>query len=96
MPRRQFLICYDIADDKRRNRVFETLLGNGDHAQYSVFFCELNPQELAQLRARLTQLINPREDQILILDLGDTQSPLENILDCLGKRYNPQTRVQIV
>lgn len=96
MPRRQYLISYDIADDKRRNRVFETLLGNGDHAQYSVFFCELSPQELAQLRARLSQLINFREDQVLILDLGDTQNPLENILDCLGKRYNPQTRVQIV
>jgi CRISPR-associated protein Cas2 len=46
MERRRYLVTYDISDDKRRDQVFQTLRDNGDHAQYSVFFCELTPREL--------------------------------------------------
>lgn len=49
MTRKRFLVAYDIADDKRRNQVFKTLYGYGDHAQYSVFFCELSQQELVRV-----------------------------------------------
>jgi CRISPR-associated protein Cas2 len=47
--RRVFLVSYDIPDDKRRNRVFKLLTGWGDHVQYSVFCCQLNPRECHQL-----------------------------------------------
>jgi CRISPR-associated protein Cas2 len=90
------MIAYDVADDKRRTRVFNTLTDHGDHVQYSVFFCELSPQEWAGLRAVLADLIHVGEDQIIVLDLGDIQNPLENILDCLGKAYNPRGKVQVV
>jgi CRISPR-associated protein Cas2 len=96
MARRQYLIAYDIADDKRRNRVFQTLRGYGQHVQFSVFFADLNPVELARLRAALSEAIHHRDDQIIILDLGDVTSPLENILECLGRRYNAPARVQVV
>lgn len=58
MERRHYLVTYDISDDKRRDAVFRLLLGHGDHAQYSVFFCELSGRELVELRARLRA--NPR------------------------------------
>src|ERR1035438_4086458 len=32
-----YLICYDICDDKRLRKVFQTMRGYGDHLQYSVF-----------------------------------------------------------
>jgi len=96
MARRHYLIAYDISDDKRRTRVFETLMGQGEHVQYSVFFCELNPQELAVLRGKLLELIHTGADQVILLDLGEIHNPLENILDCLGMSYNPKTRVQVV
>jgi CRISPR-associated protein Cas2 len=96
MGRRQYLISYDISDDKRRNRVFETLSGQGDHVQFSVFFCELSAQELASLRAVLRETIDNRADQIILLDLGDAADPLENLLECLGRGYNPPVRVQVV
>ncbi len=96
MARRQYLVAYDISDDKRRTRVFEALKDNGVHVQFSVFFCELSAQELAGLRGRLSGLINAAADQIILLDLGDAENPLERILECLGRRYHPPGRVQIV
>jgi len=96
MPRRHYLLTYDISDDKRRDSVFNLLMGHGDHAQFSVFFCQLTPQELAQLRGRLLEYLNHHEDQLLILDLGEADNPLENGLECLGRSYQPSTRVLVV
>jgi len=96
MTRRRYLFSYDISDDKRRTRAFKILDAWGDHAQYSVFFSELNPTELASLKARLDGVINHDEDQILILDLGLQASPLEDGLECLGKTYHVPTRVVVV
>ena len=96
MSRRHYLITYDISSDKRRTKLFNMLQGEGDHAQYSVFFCELNAMELASLRARITQTIHDREDQVLILDLGSAQRPLDNGLEVLGTPYDPLTRTIVV
>ena len=96
MTRRNYLIAYDISDDKRRTRVFDTLKDYGDHVQFSVFLCALSPIEIVTLRGLLSGLIDARADQVIILNLGDVQSPLENILDCLGQRYNSRSKVQVV
>jgi len=96
MARRHYIVTYDIADDKRRNRVFEDLKGTGDHAQFSVFFCELNPRELAELRARLSELIHHHQDQILVVDLGPAHHPLDAGLECLGKGWEPATPCLVV
>jgi CRISPR-associated protein Cas2 len=96
MSRRHYLITYDISDDKRRTKVFNTLQANGDHAQYSVFLCQLNPTELACLRAVLQPLINNSEDQILILDFGKVYSSDLVRLETIGRGYCPQVRTMIV
>ena len=38
--RTSYLICYDICDDKRLRKVFQTMRGFGDHLQFSVFECQ--------------------------------------------------------
>ena len=96
MSRKRFLVSYDVANDKRRNRVFKTLYAYGDHAQYSVFFCELNRRELVELRSKLRRAIHSKEDQILILDLGEASNPLDAGLECLGKPYSPGATVLVV
>jgi CRISPR-associated protein Cas2 len=96
MPRRHYVITYDISDDKRRNSVFKMLSGAGDHAQYSVFFCELNERELVQLRSRLREVIHQREDQILIVDLGKAARPLETGLQVMGRGYAPSVRAIVI
>lgn len=94
--RRNYLVTYDIADDKRRTEVFRTLHGVGDHAQYSVFFCELNGRELAQLRTRLRDAVHHHEDQVLIVDLGHAQRPLGDGMEVIGKGYEPPTRTVVI
>ena len=96
MSRRHYLVSYDVADDKRRTRLFKLLEGEGDHAQYSVFFCELSQAELAGLRATITEIIHDREDQVMILDLGTGDRPLDQGLEVLGSPYNPLTRTLVV
>lgn len=94
--RRRYLVTYDISDDKRRNGVFKTLMSNGNHVQFSVFLCELNRKELAGLKGRLGQMINHREDQVLLLDMGTTDHDLAATLRCIGKKYRPPARVRVV
>ncbi len=94
--RRHFLVSYDISDDKRRNKVFDLLEGRGDHAQFSVFFCQLNPRELALLRADLTAAIHNGEDQVLLVDLGPAHNPLDGGVECLGKAFAVVGRALVV
>ena len=96
--RRRYLVTYDVSDDKRRTRIFHTLMGRGDHVQFSVFLCEVNEREKAMLSAELRQHVHPRADQVLILDLGPADRPLEigKGLECIGSAYVPSTRVLVV
>ena len=94
--RRHYIVSYDISDDKRRGKVFDHLEGCGDRAQFSVFFCQLNPRELAQLRADLTGIIHHGEDQVLIVDLGPAHNPLDGGIECLGKIFAVHSRVIVV
>lgn len=96
MRRTHYVVTYDISDDKRRNRVFRILHGFGDHAQYSVFFCELNDEELARLRGRLRAEIHHGEDQILIVEMGTAARPIQTGLEVLGRHYEPAVRTLVV
>ena len=68
--RNRYVVTYDISDDDRRNKVFTTLRGHGDHIQYSVFRCDLSDSERITMIATLHPLIDHNEDQILMIDLG--------------------------
>ncbi|MBZ0287867.1 MAG: CRISPR-associated endonuclease Cas2 [Anaerolineae bacterium] len=96
MSRRHYLISYDVSDDKRRTKLFKMLEGQGDHAQYSVFFCDLNDAELALLRTRIVDTINNSEDQVLMLDLGPASNDANYGLEVLGTPYEPLTRTLVV
>lgn len=94
--RHHYVVTYDISDDRRRDQVYKTLLGFGDHAQYSVFFCELTDEELVRLRSALRPLIHHREDQILIVELGRAIRPLATALTVIGRAYDPPVRTRVV
>jgi len=94
--RKRYLIAYDVANDKRRTAVFKTLMGNGDHVQFSVFLCALNDVELLRLKGSLAEKVNHRQDQVIVLDLGPADSDLAARLDCIGKGYTPPARVTVI
>ena len=96
LVRQRYLIAYDVSDDKRRTAVFKTLMGNGDHVQFSVFLCQLSDVELQRLKGKLQDCVNTRQDQVIILDLGPAESELASRLECIGKSYTPAARVLVI
>ena len=92
----RYFVTYDISDDDRRNRVFKTLQGYGDHIQYSVFRCDLSERERVTMIAVLHGLIDHREDQILIVDLGPVDGRASTCVEALGRRYIPRERSVII
>lgn len=86
--RGSYLVCYDICDDKRLRKVFQTMRGWGDHLQYSVFECQLTPSDLVRMRAELAGLIHHKEDQVLFVSLGPAEGRGERVISALGKPYS--------
>jgi len=96
MPRRHFLVSYDVADDKRRTRIFQTLQDYGDHTQFSVFLCDLDESESAALRGLLEPLVHHDQDQVLMVDLGPAEHDLQTAIEAIGKPFDPQPNAFIV
>jgi CRISPR-associated protein Cas2 len=61
-----YLVCYDIIDTNRRNRVAKLLKGYGLRVQKSVFECMFTADQLEMLQKRLSQnrYLKPEEDQV--------------------------------
>lgn len=68
-----WLVTYDVADDRRRTRIYNLMRGYGDHIQFSVFRCVLSDRQLAELRARLEPEVHAHEDQVLLVPLGSPE-----------------------
>ncbi len=85
--RHTYLVCYDIADDKRRDRVFRTCRNHGTHLQFSVFECDLSARELASLERELGGLIRREDDQVLFVLLGPSESRGDRVIRSLGRAY---------
>ena len=85
--RTTYLVCYDITDDKRLRRVFKTCRNYGDHLQYSVFECDLNPSEKVELERKLAELIKQYEDQVLFVALGPAEGRGKRVINAVGLPY---------
>ncbi len=85
--RHSYLVCYDIADDKRLRKVFKTMRGWGDHLQFSVFECQLTKTDVVKMRAELSELIHHDEDQVLFVELGPAEGRGDRVITAMGKPY---------
>ncbi len=85
--RSTYLVCYDIADDKRLRKVFKTMRDFGDHLQYSIFECQFTPIDLARCWHVLGEIIKHNEDQVLFVDLGPSEGRGERVITALGIAY---------
>jgi CRISPR-associated protein Cas2 len=72
MPRRRYLVAYDIANPKRLRKICLTMESYGERLQYSVFLCDLSPAEWVRLEAATLEIMNLAEDSIISIDLGPT------------------------
>lgn len=85
--RTTYLVCYDIANDKRLRRVFKACKSFGDHLQFSVFECDLNPRERTELEEALGKLIKHDEDQVIFVTLGPAEGRGDRVIAALGLPY---------
>lgn len=77
MRKQLYLVCYDICgdgNDRRLRKVYSVMRGFGEHVQYSVFRCALTELQLARLEQALTDEIDHRKDQVMIVPLGSADT----------------------
>lgn len=82
--RRCYLVCYDVCDAKRLRRVHKLLKAYGEPWQYSVFYCTLRAIDRVRLENAARELLNLREDQLLIVDLGSNEEAARESATVLG------------
>ena len=90
--RNTYIVSYDIVDSKRRKKVHKKMKGFGQHLQYSVFRCELAAVDKVRMIAALTAMINTKEDQVLVIDLGPADGRAGSCIESIGKKYIPRSR----
>lgn len=77
------IISYDIGSDKRRRKVVKLLEGLGYRVQYSVFECELSPEQLRRVKEQLRPLVQP-ETMDSIRFYGLCQACASERIDVIG------------
>ena len=91
-----YIVSYDITCPKRWRKVYRAMMGYGDHVQYSVFRCELSDADKVAMIARLDALINHKDDQVLVVNMGPAPGRSDDSVIALGKPYTPKERVVVV
>ncbi len=88
--RRCYLVCYDIRDPKRLRRVHKLIKGYGEHWQFSIFFCILKEIDRVRLQADLEEVMNLKEDQAMLIDLGTDEEGARASAVVIGQALPPQ------
>lgn len=76
MKKRFYVIAYDVADNKRRNRISRLLGRHGVRINFSIFECMLTPVELEKLMEAMIGKIDRKTDSVIYYPL---------CLDCYAK-----------
>jgi CRISPR-associated protein Cas2 len=82
-----YLVCYDIANDKRLRKVFKVCKNHGTHLQFSVFECDLTARERTAFERELKEVIKHDEDQVLFVALGPSEGRGDRVISALGLPY---------
>ena len=63
------VVAYDIVDDERRNKVSDILSGYGERVNKSVFECFLRRKNIDEIKSRIVEEIDMKEDIVLYYHL---------------------------
>lgn len=58
------IVVYDIADNKRRERLRKALLRFGNRVQYSVFECELTSRQIEKMAKAIRSIMLEEKDNV--------------------------------
>lgn len=94
--RRCYLVCYDIRNARRLRRVHKLMKGYGEPWQYSVFFCVLKEIDRVRMQSELETEMNLREDQALVIELGDDEGRSREMATAIGQSLPEQESGTVV
>ena len=81
----RYIVSYDICDPRRLRLVHKTMCGYGEPLQYSVFCCDLSASERIMLIAALTGIIDHREDQVMLINIGPAEGKGQQSIETVGR-----------
>jgi len=90
-----YIVAYDISDAKRWRRVFKLMNGYGEWLQLSIFQCRLNRARHAELVAMLDEIINSKQDHVVLIDVGVADKVAPRVTS-LGKAFKPVQRGPVI
>ncbi|HRQ72820.1 MAG TPA: CRISPR-associated endonuclease Cas2 [Phycisphaerales bacterium] len=94
--RRCYLVCYDVRDARRLRRIHRLMKAYGEPWQYSVFYCTLKAIDRVRLENAAREILNLREDQLLIVDLGGNEQTARESATVLGQSLPEQESGMVV
>lgn len=56
-----YVVCYDVLDDGRRQRIYDLLKDYGARVQYSVFECDLTNEQFNEMVKKLLQEVEDED-----------------------------------
>jgi len=72
MKKSDYLICYDISDNKRLRKVAKFLEKECIRVQYSIFIAKnITKEQIYVIADSLNELIKPKEDDVRIYKIKD-------------------------
>lgn len=63
------VVCYDIVDDKKRQRLAKLMKGYGERVQKSVFECRLDDGKYLKMKQEIEKLIDWEDDSVRYYNL---------------------------
>jgi CRISPR-associated protein Cas2 len=79
MSVRLYLVAYDIASPTRWRHVQKLIRRLCQRHQLSVFVCRGTADRLNRLEKNLRRVMHPRDDRLMVLDLGPADSAAEKL-----------------
>jgi CRISPR-associated protein Cas2 len=95
---RAYILSYDIAEPKRLRAMHKLAKAFGRPLQYSVFACMLRREDRVRLATRIEALIQPKEDRVILLDIGtvpDRESWIPP-MEVFGSQQIPEQRAAVI
>ena len=71
--KRNYLVGYDISDEKRLAKIAKVMQGYGSRLQYSFFHCVLSERQKVKMKESLQKIVDDVEDQVIILPVTEAQ-----------------------
>jgi CRISPR-associated protein Cas2 len=79
---KKFIVAaYDIADDKRRNKICDILSSYGQRVNYSVFECFLGDKDISRLKSKIERHLKEKDIVLYYYLCKDCIEKIERIGD---------------